>query len=77
MEINWKKNTALFLIGQALSLLGTMVVQYAILWHITLRSQSGIMMTIFTIAGFLPMFFISPFAGVWSDRFNKKYIINQ
>jgi DHA3 family macrolide efflux protein-like MFS transporter len=34
------------------------------------------MMTIFTIAGFLPMFFISPFAGVWADKFNRKYIIN-
>jgi DHA3 family macrolide efflux protein-like MFS transporter len=76
MEINWKKNAALFLSGQALSLFGSMVVQYAILWHITLKTQSGIMITIFTIAGFLPMFFISPFGGVWADRFNRKYIIN-
>jgi DHA3 family macrolide efflux protein-like MFS transporter len=76
MEINWKKNTALFLIGQALSMFGSMVAQYAIVWHITLKTQSGSMMTLFTIAGFLPMFFISPFGGVWADRFNKKYIIN-
>jgi len=76
MEINWKKNTALFMIGQALSLFGTMVVQYAILWHVTLKSQSGSMMTLFIIIGILPMFFISPFAGVWADRFNRKYIIN-
>jgi DHA3 family macrolide efflux protein-like MFS transporter len=76
MDINWKKNTALFLIGQALSMFGTMVVQYAIMWHITLKTQSGTMMTLFTIAGFLPMFFISPFGGVWADRFNRKYIIN-
>jgi DHA3 family macrolide efflux protein-like MFS transporter len=76
MNINWKKNTALFLTGQALSFFGTMVVQYAIMWHITLKTQSGSMITIFTAAGFLPMFFISPFAGVWADRFNRKYIIN-
>jgi DHA3 family macrolide efflux protein-like MFS transporter len=76
MTINWKKNTALFLTGQALSLFGTMVVQYAITWHITLETRSGSMMTIFTAFGFLPMFFISPFAGVWADRFNRKYIIN-
>ena len=62
--------------GQALSLFGTMVVQYAILWHVTLKSQSGTMMMIVTIVGFIPMFFISPFAGVWADRFNRKYIIN-
>jgi DHA3 family macrolide efflux protein-like MFS transporter len=76
MHINWKKNTALFLTGQALSFFGTMVVQYALVWHITLKSQSGTMITLFTIAGFLPMFFISPFAGVWADRFNRKRIIN-
>ncbi|MDR2102001.1 MAG: MFS transporter [Treponema sp.] len=76
MNIHWKRNTALFVMGQALSLFGTMVVQYAISWHITLKTQSGTMMTLFTIAGFLPMFFISPFGGVWADRFNRKYIIN-
>ncbi|GHU81747.1 MFS transporter [Spirochaetia bacterium] len=76
MEINWKKNTVLFLAGQALSLFGSMVVQYAILWHITLKTQSGTMMAIFTLAGFIPMFLISPFGGVWADRFNRKYIIN-
>jgi DHA3 family macrolide efflux protein-like MFS transporter len=74
--MNWKKNTALFLTGQALSLFGTMVVQYAILWHVTLKSQSGGMMTVFTLIGVLPMFFISPFAGVWADCFNRKNIIN-
>jgi DHA3 family macrolide efflux protein-like MFS transporter len=73
---DWKKNTALFLAGQALSLLGTMVVQYAILWYITLKSQSGTMMTFYILIGFLPMLLVSPFAGVWADRFNRKYIIN-
>ncbi|MDR2135986.1 MAG: MFS transporter [Treponema sp.] len=76
MTANWKKNTALFLTGQALSLFGTMIVQYAIAWHITLTTKSGSMITLFTFAGFLPMFFVSPFAGVWVDRFNRKYIIN-
>lgn len=59
-----------------MSLFGSTVVQYAILWHITLKTQSGTMMTIFTIAGFIPLFLISPFGGVWADRFNRKYIIN-
>jgi DHA3 family macrolide efflux protein-like MFS transporter len=76
MGIDWKKNTALFLGGQALTVFGSAVVQYAILWHITLNTRSGVMMTVFTIAGLLPVFFISPFAGVWADRFNRKYLIN-
>ncbi|GHV86034.1 MFS transporter [Spirochaetia bacterium] len=59
-----------------MSLFGSTVVQYAILWHITLKTQSGTMMTVFAIAGFIPAFLISPFGGVWADRFNRKYIIN-
>lgn len=46
------------------------------MWHITLKTQSGLMMTLITAAGALPMFFISPFGGVWADRYNKKHIIN-
>ena len=75
-EINWKKNTALFLMGQALSHFGSMIVQFAIMWYVVLKSQSGTTMTAFTIIAILPIFFISPFAGVWTDRYNRKYIIN-
>jgi DHA3 family macrolide efflux protein-like MFS transporter len=50
-------------------------VQYAITWYITLKTQSGVMMTISIICGMLPTFFISPFGGVWADRFNRRYLI--
>jgi DHA3 family macrolide efflux protein-like MFS transporter len=33
------------------------------------------MMTIAIICGFLPTFFLSPFAGVWADRYNRKTLI--
>jgi len=71
----WNRNIVLFLISQTVTLFGSYLVQYAILWHITLRTQSGIMMTIAIICGFLPTFFISPFAGVWADRFSRKTLI--
>ena len=32
-------------------------------------------MTISIICGFLPTLFLSPFAGVWADRFNRKNLI--
>lgn len=72
---NWKKNMILFLVSQTISLFGSSLVQYAIMWHITLTTQSGAMMTISIICGFLPTFFLSPFAGVWADRYNRKYLI--
>lgn len=33
------------------------------------------MITLSIIFGFLPTFFLSPFAGVWADRFNRKMLI--
>lgn len=71
----WKKNTVLFLTSQTISLFGSSLVQYAVMWYITLETQSGIMMTISIICGFVPAFFLSPFAGVWADRFNRKLLI--
>ena len=73
---NWKKNVTLFMVGQGLSIFGSMMVHYAVMWHITLKTQSGVMMTLLTIAGTIPMFLSSPLGGVWADRFNKKYLIN-
>lgn len=75
MGSSWKRTTAFFLTGQSISMIGSMIVQYAMMWHITLTLQSGIAMTIYIICGFLPSFFISPFAGVWADRFNRKKLI--
>lgn len=75
MEKNWKKNIILFLISQTMSLFGSSLVQYAIMWYITLKTQSGLMMTISIICGFVPTFIISPFAGVWADRYNRKMLI--
>lgn len=72
---NWKNNIVLFLMSQTVSLFGSSLVQYAIMWHITLETKSGLMMTISIICGFLPVFFLSPFAGVWADRYNRKILI--
>ncbi len=76
MKTHWKKNLALFLTSQTLSLFGTMLVQYAIMWHIVLETQSGAMMTIYILVAVLPTFFTSLLGGVWADRYNKKHLIN-
>lgn len=72
---NWKKNIILFLSSQTISLFGSALVQYAIMWHITLKTESGVMMTLFIICGFIPTFILSPVAGVWADRYNRKILI--
>ncbi|HLU23268.1 MAG TPA: MFS transporter [Bacillaceae bacterium] len=72
---NWLKNIILFLSSQTISLFGSSIVQYAIMWHITLTTESGLMMTLYIICGFVPTFILSPVAGVWADRYNRKMLI--
>jgi len=71
-EQSWRRKAALFLSSQTVSLFGSSLVQYAILWHITLETRSGVMMMLYTICGFIPTLLLSPFAGVWADRYNRK-----
>lgn len=73
-QLYWKKDIALFLSAQTVTLLGSSIVQYAIIWYITLTTSSGLMITISTLCGFLPQLVISLFAGVWVDRYNRKYV---
>jgi DHA3 family macrolide efflux protein-like MFS transporter len=75
MNSNWKRHIILFLTSQTISLLGSSLVQYAIMWYITMNTQSGLMMTISIVCGILPTFFLSPFGGVWADRYNRKALI--
>ena len=72
---SWKRQTALFLTSQTLSLFGSSLVQYALMWHVTLATKSGWVMTLFVLCGFVPSFLVSPFAGVWADRMNRKRLI--
>ncbi|MDQ0115696.1 MFS transporter [Paenibacillus harenae] len=71
----WQRKIAFFLSAQTISLFGSSMVQFAIIWYITLHTSSGTMLTITTVCGFLPQIIISLFAGLWIDRYNRKTMI--
>ena len=72
---NWKRKITLFLTSQFISMFGSALVQYAIIWNITLTTKSGSAMTVAMMFSFLPQIIITPFAGVWADRYNRKILI--
>ncbi len=72
---HWKRRTAFFLTGQVISLFGSSLVQFAIIWYITLSTQSGTIMTISVLCSFAPQVVISLFSGVWADRYNRRALI--
>ncbi len=71
----WKKKVTVFLVGQTVSTFGSFLVQYAIMWHLTLTTKSGLVLALAAVFGFLPQAIVSIFAGVWADRVNRKTMI--
>lgn len=72
---HWKRDVVIFLSGQTISLFGSMLVQYAVMWHITLETKSGVALALAAVFGFLPQAVVSIFGGVWADRLNRKALI--
>jgi DHA3 family macrolide efflux protein-like MFS transporter len=71
----WKKKVTVFLVGQTITTFGSLLVQYALLWHLTLTTKSGVVLALAAVFGFLPQAIVSIFAGVWADRVNRKVMI--
>jgi len=71
----WKTKTILFLASQGITLFGSSIVQFALVWYITLQSSSGVWVSALTLCAFVPQFLVSFVSGALSDRCNKKYLI--
>lgn len=55
----YKKKAGLFLASQGITLFGSSVVQFAIIWYVTLQTSSGAWVSAMTAAAYVPQFFIS------------------
>lgn len=71
----WKRNIGLFLAGQSATMVGSMLVSFAVLWHLTLRTQSGWVTTAVIVFGMLPQAVVSLWGGPWADRYNRKTLL--
>ncbi len=72
---NWRKRTILFFVSQCITLFGSQIVQMAIVWYVTLKTNSGAWVAAFSICSYIPQFFVSFIGGVWADRYNRKLLI--
>lgn len=66
---------SVFLTSQIISLFGSAIVSYSIVWYITLKTSSTMALAVSIVCTYMPQIFISIFSGAWGDRFNKKYLI--
>lgn len=61
--------------GQALSLVGSNLVQFALVWWLTQSTGSGTVLATATLVGMLPGIFVGPFAGALVDRWNRRTVM--
>lgn len=69
------RNFRLFFIGQTLSMTGTWMQHVAISWLMYRLTNSAFMLGVTGFALQIPMLLVSPFAGVWVDRFNRRKLL--
>jgi len=61
--------------GQAFSLFGSRLVQFALVWHLTELTKSPSVLATASIAALLPQVFIGPFAGALVDRWDRRVVM--
>ncbi len=61
--------------GQAVSLLGSQLVQFALIWWLTDTTQSATVLAMASLVGLLPQVVLGPFAGVLVDRWKRRNVL--
>jgi len=61
--------------GQIFSLLGSELVQFALVWWLTTTTGSAMVLAVATMMAVLPRVFAGPIAGVLVDRWNRRVVM--
>jgi len=61
--------------GQAFSLFGSALVQFALVWHLTKETGSATVLATATLVAMLPQIVLGPFVGALVDRWNRRLIM--
>ncbi len=72
---NWKPRFFAIWTGQAFSLFGSSLVQFALVWWLTVTTGSATVLALATLVGMLPQIVLSPFAGVVVDRASRRLVM--
>ena len=71
----WKRTFFTIWSGQALSILGSQLVQFALIWYLTVQTGSATILATATLVGMLPNVVLGPFIGTLVDRWNRRRIM--
>ncbi|MPM31453.1 Enterobactin exporter EntS [bioreactor metagenome] len=69
------RNYAIYIMGMLVSVLGTWIQIIATGWLVYRLTNSAYMLGVVTFAGQIPSIIVTPFAGVYADRINRRKVI--
>lgn len=72
---NWKTRFFTIFGGQALSLFGSSLVQFALVWYLTQQTGSATILATATLVAMLPQVLLGPFVGALVDRWNRRIVM--
>lgn len=75
MSSDWKRKFITIYAGQAFSLVGSAAVQFAVIWWLTVQTESATALELAALISSLPNLLAGPFAGVWIDRCNRRAVM--
>ena len=61
--------------GNVFSLFASLIVQFIVIWWITIKTSSVIYISLASLCTFLPLVIIMPFTGVFSDILNRRLVL--
>ena len=71
----WLRNYLPMGIGQIVSLVGSAMVQFALVWYVTKQTGSATVLATATTAALIPNILLGPFVGALVDRWNRKLVM--
>jgi DHA3 family macrolide efflux protein-like MFS transporter len=71
----WMKKFLPIWSAQLFSLLGSSLVQFALVWYLTQKTGSAVILTTATLMSVLPEVVLAPFAGALVDRWNRRIVM--
>jgi len=74
-ESAWARKFFTIWTGQALSLIGSALVQFALLLWIADVYRDAVMLSVAAVMGILPQVILGPFAGAYVDRLNRRRVM--
>ena len=73
--MKWQRTFFAIWVGQAISLLGSQLVQFSLVWYLTSKTGSASVLAMASFVALLPQVILMPVSGILIDRWNRQKVM--